>query len=350
MAQITTVIPTYRRPRLLSRAIRSVLAQTYPDFEIHVWDNASGDETADVVAEIARRDPRAHYHCHPENIGPVRNFAYGAAQVATPFFNFLSDDDILLPNFFALGMRLLGESPDAGAFAGASIRSDPAGRTYRSPSLAWKPGVYAPPRGCFGILGHGNFDWTSMLFRRAAFDAIGGLDEAVGEPSDLDLQLRMAARFPLVVSTDPCAVFVIGTQNASQRVSPVRLARAFERIVGKFEADAALAAADREQIVRLMKRRLRAEIIAKSFRAAARGEAIASSIFDPLGDDGGFFGRRFNGTIGLLNRRDAIGAAARWAFRAADGARFAVKHGAARIRLRRIAARVRSGLHPASPA
>jgi glycosyltransferase involved in cell wall biosynthesis len=64
-AQITTVIPTYRRPRLLSRAIRSVLSQNYPHLEVHVYDNGSGDGTPQVVAELAERDPRVKYHCPP---------------------------------------------------------------------------------------------------------------------------------------------------------------------------------------------------------------------------------------------------------------------------------------------
>ena len=86
--QITTVIPTYRRPKLLRRAIQSVLNQTYPHFLVCVYDNASGDETEEVVAEIAHRDSRVRYHRYPENIGLVRNFAYGAAQVVTPFLDF----------------------------------------------------------------------------------------------------------------------------------------------------------------------------------------------------------------------------------------------------------------------
>lgn len=47
---ITAVIPTYRRPRLLRRAIKSVLAQTYPHFQVCVYDNASGDETSVAYA------------------------------------------------------------------------------------------------------------------------------------------------------------------------------------------------------------------------------------------------------------------------------------------------------------
>ena len=76
---ITTIIPTYRRPNLLRRAIKSVLNQTYPHCQVCVCDNTSGDETANVVAKIAKKDPhpRVKYHCHPENIGAIKNFKYG---------------------------------------------------------------------------------------------------------------------------------------------------------------------------------------------------------------------------------------------------------------------------------
>jgi glycosyltransferase involved in cell wall biosynthesis len=99
---ITTIIPTYRRPKLLRRAIKSVLNQTYPHFQVCVYDNASWDETADVVAEIAKKDARVKYHCHAENIGAIRNFNYGMVHVNTPFFSFLSDDDILFQNLMKL--------------------------------------------------------------------------------------------------------------------------------------------------------------------------------------------------------------------------------------------------------
>ncbi len=98
--RITTVIPTYRRPKLLPRAIMSVLRQTFPHFEVHVYDNASGDETRQVVERLAATDPRVKYHCHERNIGLVPNFAYGMERVATRFFNLLSDDDLVFPRFF----------------------------------------------------------------------------------------------------------------------------------------------------------------------------------------------------------------------------------------------------------
>src|ERR1039457_3092631 len=96
---VTAVIPTYRRPHLLKRAIQSVLAQTHLDLRVRVYDNASGDETADVVRRFADTDARVSYFAHAANIGATRNFEYGIRDVATPFFSCLSDDDVLFPEF-----------------------------------------------------------------------------------------------------------------------------------------------------------------------------------------------------------------------------------------------------------
>jgi glycosyltransferase involved in cell wall biosynthesis len=124
MAQITTIIPTYRRPKLLQRTIRSVLGQTCNDFEISIFDNASDDCTAAVVRELARYDPRIKYHCHSQNIGIIRNFAYGMKQVSSPFINLLSDDDILLPNFFETAIRSFESNSETMLFVGGLIETD----------------------------------------------------------------------------------------------------------------------------------------------------------------------------------------------------------------------------------
>ncbi len=212
---ITTVIPTYRRPRLLRRAIRSILAQTYPHFGVCVYDNASGDETASVVAGLAEADPRVRYYCHPENIGASRNFVYGVQRVDTVFFSFLSDDDVLLPGFFQAAIEGFEKHPEAVFSATATIRMDETGMIFGAPVLQWKPGLYPPPSGLQAILKYGHPDWTGILFRREIWDKVGGLDEEVGLASDLDFEMRIAARFPIVISSKPGAIFMVHPESTS---------------------------------------------------------------------------------------------------------------------------------------
>src|SRR6202035_2563623 len=108
---ITVVIPTYRRPQLLARAIRSVLAQTDPDFAVWVYDNASRDETAAVVAKFMAEDRRIHYVANQTNVGAHANMNQGMERVASAYFTVLSDDDLLLPTLFQQAMEAFARYP-----------------------------------------------------------------------------------------------------------------------------------------------------------------------------------------------------------------------------------------------
>lgn len=222
---ITTIIPTYQRPKLLRRAIKSVLNQTYPHFQVCVYDNASGDETAEVVAEIAKEDPRVKYHCHPENIGALANFNYGMKHVITPFFSMLSDDDILLPSFYQIALAGFEKYPEV-IFSSTlalvgNLTSDYQVNNIRDPfGSNWKPGFYQPPKGLLAMLKNGYPSWTGILFRKDVIEKIGILDEEVGLATDLDFELRAAAHFPFVISSKPGAISVTHTERLSLQDAP----------------------------------------------------------------------------------------------------------------------------------
>lgn len=205
---ITTIIPTYRRPKLLRRAIKSVLNQTYPHFQVCVYDNASGDETAEVVSEFAKKDPRVKYHCHPENIGALANFNYGMKHVDTLFFSFLSDDDILLPEFYETALEGFEKHPEAVFSSTAVISMNDDGYVLDQHASGFKPGFYKPPDGLFAMLKYNYPTWTGILFRKEIVEKVGILDHEVWLVADIDFELRIAAHFPFVISLKPGAIFV----------------------------------------------------------------------------------------------------------------------------------------------
>ena len=203
---ITTVIPTYRRPKLLRRAINSVLNQTYPHFQVCVYDNASGDETADVVAELAQKDSRVKYHCHSENMGATKNFLYGMEHVETPFFSILSDDDILLPEFYKIAMKGFEKHLEAIFSATVTLITNEQGSIWNVSGFKWKPGFYQPPDGLLAMLKYGQPTWTGIIFRKEVIEKVGIMDQEVAL-QDLDYELRTAARCPFVVSKELGAIF-----------------------------------------------------------------------------------------------------------------------------------------------
>ena len=205
---ITAIIPTYQRSRLLKRAILSVLEQTYTDLQVCVYDNASADDTASVVAAIAARDSRVKYHRHPQNIGAYGNFQFGLEHVGTPFFSFLSDDDVLLPSFYEIAMRGFTQHPDAMLSATDVVIANEKGDVLKYTLASHRHGYYAAPDGLAEVFRSGNPTWTGILFRREVTDIVGMLDALVGAPADLDFVYRIAAKCPLVLSARPGAIFI----------------------------------------------------------------------------------------------------------------------------------------------
>lgn len=220
-ATITTIIPTFQRPQLLRRAIASVLAQTYANFRVCVYDNASGDETARIVADLMAKDARIAYCSHPRNIGLIANFTQAMARVETPFFSVLCDDDVLFPEFFETALSGFARHPAAMLSICSTLEFDESGELLYVPLSAWpRAGLFEPPEGAFLMLGNRHPTLTSILIRREALDRVGPFDEAVGLPADLDFELRVAVRYPIVVSFRPCGAFVRHANSASLYENP----------------------------------------------------------------------------------------------------------------------------------
>lgn len=211
---ITTVIPTYRRPALLRRAIASALMQTLPVGRVAVYDDASGDETESVVREIARRDERVTFHRHDRNIGLVANFRYALEHVETPYFSILSNDDMLLPRLYEAGLRALESHPEAAFAATQVIHADDLQRVIRL-RFPWLPGTYTPPDSLLRLIEWGAPAWAGIIFRSSVLEEFGNLDPETDTLMDYDFQIRIAAHRPYVVDPTPGAVFFHGAASIS---------------------------------------------------------------------------------------------------------------------------------------
>lgn len=107
------IVPTYNRATFIEKTIRSILAQTYPHFEIIIADDGSKDNTEAVVKNIG--DPRIHYYLKDNGErGAARNF--GIAKAKGDFITFIDSDDVLYPHHFEEAVKLLKAQPKAQVF------------------------------------------------------------------------------------------------------------------------------------------------------------------------------------------------------------------------------------------
>src|SRR4249920_1379724 len=111
-ATVTVAIPTYNRAALLRETLDSVLAQTHSNFRLVISDNASTDETADVVASYC--DTRIEYVRREHNIGMNANFNRLIELTETEFLTLLPDDDLLYPDYLHSVLDVLQRNPLVG--------------------------------------------------------------------------------------------------------------------------------------------------------------------------------------------------------------------------------------------
>ena len=213
---VTTMIPTFQRPRLLKRAILSALEQQGVPLKVCIFDNASGDDTSTVVASLAAGDPRLQYHRHDHNLGATANFEFGFNSIDTPFFSVLSDDDYLLPGFYKRAIDDLCRHPDAMFWAGLTLNVDERGDIWNARGAGWvREGLFKPPEGLMPLL-HGMCPiWTGIMFRRELLELVGLPDREALGPSDLDFILRIAMRFPYLLYKVPAAAFTLNSASYS---------------------------------------------------------------------------------------------------------------------------------------
>jgi hypothetical protein len=266
-ALVTTVIPTFRRPALLRRAVLSALDQSMRRVRVAVYDNASGDGTAAVLADLARSDPRVRYHSHATNIGVIPNFNHGLARVATPFFSVLSDDDVLLPGFYEKALEVLARRPEAVFVAGQVIEMTDEGRVVKVlPELDTPEVPVAPPEGLFKM--HPTL--TGMLFRASVAREYAPFDTGI-ELLDVDFYLRLAARHPFVLVGQAFGIFVSHGESFSHQMDIGQTWRAYRQVIDRFEADTSVPAAVRAAAADRMSRTLQGAVFRLGLRAIARG-------------------------------------------------------------------------------
>src|SRR6516162_7916557 len=100
---VSVVIPVYNGQDVIATAIRSVLAQTYDNFELIVANNCSTDGTAAVAEEFARRDPRVRVYNATEFVSVVdsHNRAFTLISDDAEYCKIIDSDDWLFPNCLA---------------------------------------------------------------------------------------------------------------------------------------------------------------------------------------------------------------------------------------------------------
>ncbi len=193
MPLVSVIMNVRNGAATLREAIDSVLAQSFRDWELIIWDDRSTDDSANLVAGY--RDPRIHYFLSPEDVplGRARNDAIG--QASGEWIAFLDQDDIWLPHKLEKQMTLAGDDVGLGLIYGRTVRFYPSGleRDYDQAheySLLPEGDIFTQlfSKSCFIAM-------SSAVFRRSAIEVIGGVPEAIRIVPDYYLYVAVARKY-----------------------------------------------------------------------------------------------------------------------------------------------------------
>jgi glycosyltransferase involved in cell wall biosynthesis len=207
--------------RFVGDCLRSLDAQTWPNLEVLLLDNASKDDSAAVIGAWAAATGRRHEVLRQEEpAGVCRNFNELFGRATGEYFFLLAADDLLLPEKIERQVRLLQAAPvEAAVVYSDATQIDECGNPL--------PGLFVasnrqrddcPDGEVLGELLKGN--WIpahGALVRRAAWAECGPWDETLVY-EDWDMWLRLAARYRFLHDPVPSAVYRIVATSLSRAV------------------------------------------------------------------------------------------------------------------------------------
>jgi glycosyltransferase involved in cell wall biosynthesis len=227
--RVSVILPAYNREALVARAIDSVLAQTYGDYELIIVDDASKDGTR-AVLERYRRHPKVRLILSDVNRGGSGARNLGIEAATGELIAFQDSDDVWLPHKLAAQVAALDANPQAGLCYCGSLFSSPE-RTYYIPEP-----VFARLEGDMSaeILRRNTTSTQVLVMRRAVLDKAGHFDATLKRFQDWDLMIRVAQETPFVFLPEPMVVIFATAGNISSFAENDAIARA--RILEKYAA------------------------------------------------------------------------------------------------------------------
>lgn len=235
---ISVIISTHKRePDIVSRAIESVLHQTFRETEIIVVDDSPAGypfraEVAAAVHGYADRNPDIHisYYAHETNRGACAARNTGIRHAKGEYIACLDDDDEWLPEKLEKQMRVMQSSEAALVYCGCICKNDVTGHAAERKTEYHRGYLFEK------LLARNFIDSTSIpLIRKECVIAAGGFDEEMQSAQDCDLWLRIAVKYRIDYVEEALVVY---HEHGGEQITsnPLKRINGLERLNQKYKS------------------------------------------------------------------------------------------------------------------
>lgn len=216
---LSVVMPVHNALPHVDAAVQSILDQTYTDFELVIYDDASTDGSAKRLRDWARKDSRIRLFEGERNLGPVGSSAFVVEHSSAPLVARMDADDLSAPDRLERQVELLRENPRAALVGTLFDVIDGRGQQIRGPDY-WRLTRRSP---LVPFAAHG-----SIVFRRSVFDRVGGYRSQCEYWEDHDLVVRMAQIAEILIIPAPLYRVRMWTRNTRASSDPDQIENAVD--------------------------------------------------------------------------------------------------------------------------
>lgn len=205
---VSVIMASYNHEKFVETAVRSVLNQTYQNFEFLIGDDASNDKTPDIIKSIAKEDSRIKFTAFKTNREVhIRNYMLNRAK--GQYIAIINSDDEFLPDKLEKQIEIFNKKKNIGLVLTNPVMIDEFGQELSGTVERNRhyDEVISKPRDKFEMIKFlveaGNrFIHSSAMFRTSLIKDLGGYNELLGLSSDYDLWMKFSINSEIYLHKD----------------------------------------------------------------------------------------------------------------------------------------------------
>lgn len=238
---VSVVMPVYNSERYLSKAIESILNQTFRDFEFLIFDDGSTDDSRRIIDHYAGIDSRIIPYHSDFNTGYVSLLNKGTKLARGYLIARMDSDDMSLPHRLQVQKDFLDNHPSVGVVGSSSIRIDESDRELgismrmEDPAFLYWLSFFSNP------LSH-----PTVMYRKEIFNTIEGYDESKMPAEDYDLWTRLIPLWKLSNVRDPLLKYREHARSVSSTKRELQIKNSTESLKSLWRHELGISVTDEE--------------------------------------------------------------------------------------------------------
>jgi len=210
---VSVLLPVYNAGKFLRECLDSISKQTFTDFELIVCDDASGDDSAAILAEYAARDPRIKVLRNERNLGiaRTRNRLIEAVAPECRYIAIMDSDDVCFPDRLDRQLAFLESHPEVGGVGSTLEIIDENSVTTGFRSYPTSPAEIRRVMPIGNVIAQ-----PTMMLRRQVVTEVGFYDPACVCCSDYEYWLRVLEKYDFANLPEPVLRYRMSSTQLKQ--------------------------------------------------------------------------------------------------------------------------------------